>query len=196
MSAFRVPRTVFILPFVCILGSGLAGCAVVVVGGAIGAGTLVAMDRRSASVQAGDQSIEAKVTKAVSDRWGLTAHINVTSYDNKVLLTGEVPSQQVKDEAERIATSTALVRGVTNELLVGPESGVGGRTRDSYITSKVKARLVESKKFDANNVKVVTERGVVYLLGLVSATEGDAAAEVAASTSDVVRVVKLFEYRS
>ncbi len=85
---------------------------------------------------------------------------------------------------------------MTNELLVGPESGVGGRTRDSYITSKVKARLVESKKFDANNVKVVTERGVVYLLGLVSATEGDAAAEVAASTSDVVRVVKLFEYRS
>ena len=196
MRNFHLLRLVLTLALVCILGSGLVGCAAVVIGGAVGAGTLVAMDRRSASVRAGDQAIEAKVTKAVSDRWGLTAHINVTSYDQKVLLTGEVPSQQVKDEAERIAKSTEQVRGVTNELLVGPESTVGGRTRDTYITSKVKARLVESKKFDANNVKVVTERGVVYLLGLVSTTEGDAAAAVAASTSDVVRVVKLFEYRS
>lgn len=194
MSHLGQLRLVLMLPLVCVLGSGLAGCAAVVIGAAVGAGTLVAMDRRSASVQAGDQAIEAKVTKACSDRWGLTAHINVTSYDQKVLLTGEVPSQQVKDEAERIAKSTEQVRGVTNELLVGPESTVGTRTRDSYITSKVKARLVESKKFDAKNVKVVTERGVVYLLGLVSPTEGDAAAGVAASTSDVVRVVKLFEY--
>ena len=172
------------------------GCAVVVVGATVGAGTLVAMDRRSASVRAGDQGIESKVTKAASDRWGISAHINVTSYDGKVLLTGEVPTPAVRDEIAEIARATEYVRGVTNELLVGPESTVGGRTQDAYITSKVKARLIESKKFDANNVKVVTERRTVYLLGLVSPAEGDAAADVAASTSDVLRVVKLFEYKS
>ena len=83
---------------------------------------------------------------------------------------------------------------MTNELVVGPETEFGARTQDTYITSKVKTRLIEARRFDANNVKVVTERSVVYLLGLVSRDEGDAAAEIAASTSDVARVVKLFEY--
>ena len=83
---------------------------------------------------------------------------------------------------------------MTNELVVGPETMLGARTRDTLITSKVKARLVEARRLDANNVKVITERGVVYLLGLVTREEGDAAAEIAASTSDVARVVKMFEY--
>ncbi len=188
-------RGLAVLPLACALVLSAGGCAVVVVGATIGAGTLVAMDRRSTGVRAGDQTIESKVTKAASERWGITAHINVTSYDGKVLLTGEVPTAAVRDEIEQIAKATEYVRGVTNELRVGPESSIGGRTQDTFITSKVKARLVESKKFDANNVKVVTERRTVYLLGLVSPAEGDAAAEVAASTSDVARVVKLFEYR-
>ena len=176
----------------------LPGCAVVVVGGAVGAGTLVAMDRRSASVVQSDQDIEQKVGKAVNDRWppGSGAHVNVTSYGGKVLLTGEVPTAAIRDEIQKIAASTQYVKGVNNELLVGPETLIAARTRDTYITSKVKARLIESQQLDAKNVVVVTERGVVYLLGLVSPAEGDAAAEVAASTSDVVRVVKLFEYRT
>jgi osmotically-inducible protein OsmY len=174
------------------------GCAVVVVGATVGAGTLVALDRRSASVVATDQQIEQKVVKAAGDRWatGTGVHLNVTSYDSKVLLTGEVPTAAIRDEIEKIAKSTPYVRGVTNELMVGPETLIGARTRDSYITSKVKARLVEAKRLDAKDVVVVTERGVVYLMGLVSPAQGDAAAEVAASTSDVVRVVKLFEYRT
>jgi osmotically-inducible protein OsmY len=176
----------------------LGGCAVVVVGATVGAGTLVAMDRRSASVVQSDQGIEQKVGKAVSDRWpaGSGVHVNVTSYGGKVLLTGEVPTQAVRDEIVKIATSTQYVQAVTNELVVGPETLIAGRTRDTYITSKVKARLIEEKRLDAKNVVVVTERGVVYLMGLVSPTEGDAASEVAASTSDVVRVVKLFQYRT
>jgi osmotically-inducible protein OsmY len=176
----------------------LSGCAVVVVGATVGAGTLVAMDRRSASIVQTDQSVEQKVGKAVSDRWpaGSGVHVNVTSYGGKVLLTGEVPTQAVRDEIVKIATSTPYVLGVTNELVVGPETLIAARTRDTYITSKVKARLVEAKRLDAKNVVVVTERGVVYLMGLVSPAEGDAAAEVAASTSDVARVVKLFEYRT
>jgi osmotically-inducible protein OsmY len=120
----------------------------------------------------------------------------VRSYGGKVLLTGEVPSAAIRNEIEKIAKATEYVRGVTNELIVGPETLIAARTRDSYITSKVKARLIEVKRLDAKDVVVVTERGVVYLLGLVSPAEGDAAAEVAASTSDVVRVGKLFEDRS
>ena len=151
-----------------------------------------------AGVRAGDQAIESKVTKAAAERWnaGTGVHLNVTSYDGKVLLTGEVPTPAIRDEIGKIATSQEYVRSVTNELLVGPETLIAARTQDTYITSKVKARLIEAKKFDANNVKVVTERRVVYLMGLVSPTEGDAAAEVAAKTSDVARVVKLFEYKS
>jgi osmotically-inducible protein OsmY len=191
-----VIRHLVVLPLACAALLSVVGCAAVVIGATVGAGTLVAMDRRSTGVRAGDQATDSKVTKAVNDRWGLAVHVNVTSYDGKVLLTGEVPTAAVRDEVGEVAKSAEYVRGVTNELFVGPESTVGGRTQDTFITSKVKARLIESKKLDANNVKVVTERGTVYLLGLVSTTEGDAAAEVAASTSGVVRVVKLFEYRS
>jgi osmotically-inducible protein OsmY len=176
----------------------LGGCAAVAVGAAVGAGTLVAMDRRSASVVQSDQAIEQKVGKAVSDRWpaGSGVHVNVTSYSGKVLLTGEVPTAAIREQIEKIASSTQYAQAVTNEILVGPETLMTARTRDTYITSKVKARLIEANQLDAKDVVVVTERGVVYLMGLVSAAQGDAAAAVAASTSDVVRVVKLFEYRT
>jgi osmotically-inducible protein OsmY len=202
MSRARVPLPQ--APLLWIAGVALAaaltlgGCAVVVVGATVGAGTIVAMDRRSASVVQSDQGVEQKIGKAVVDRWPPASgvHVNVTSYGGKVLLTGEVPTQAIRDEIEKIATSTQFVQGVTNELIVGPETLIAARTRDTYITSKVKARLVEAKRLDAKNVVVVTERGIVYLMGLVSPAEGDAAAEVAASTSDVVRVVKLFEYRT
>ena len=198
MKTFRALRLLVILSLACAVGPALVGCAVIAIGAAAGAGTLVVMDRRSASVRAGDQAIESKVAKAAADLWNVSAgvHLNVTSYDGKVLLTGEVPTPAIRDEIGKIASSQEYVRSVTNELLVGPETLLAARTQDSYITSKVKTRLIEAKKFDANNVKVVTERRLVYLMGLVSATEGDAAAEVAAKTSDVARVVKLFEYRS
>jgi len=113
-----------------------------------------------------------------------------------VLLTGEVPDQGVWAGVGNLAKTTEKVRVVQNELVVAPLTDIGNRTNDTYITSKVKARLIESKQLDAKDVVVVTERGVVYLMGLVSPSQGDAAAQVAASTSDVVRVVKLFEYRT
>jgi len=198
MRMTRHVSILLVLPLACAAGPALVGCAAVVIGAAAGAGTLVAMDRRSGGTRAGDQAIESKVTKVAAERWnpGTGVHLNVTSYDGKVLLTGEVPTPAIRDEIGKIATSQEYVRSVTNELLVGPETLIAARTQDTYITSKVKARLIEAKKFDANNVKVVTERRVVYLMGLVSPAEGDAAAEVAAKTSDVARVVKLFEYRS
>ena len=188
-----------LLPLACLAlvvagGPLVAGCAAVVLGATAGAGTLVAMDRRSASVRASDQAIESKVTKDAANRWPSGVHLNVTSYDGKVLLTGEVPTAAIRDEIAQLAASTEYVRGVNNELVVGPETEYGARTQDTYITTKVKARLIEAGRFDANNVKVITERGIVYLLGLVSREEGNAAAEIAASTTDVARVVKLFEY--
>jgi osmotically-inducible protein OsmY len=172
----------------------VAGCAAVVIGGTAGAGVLVAMDRRSSGIRASDQAIESKVTRDAANRWPSGVHLNVTSYDGKVLLTGEVPTAAIRDEIGQIAQSTEYVRGVNNELVVGPETEYGARTQDTYITAKVKSRLIEGGRFDANNVKVVTERRVVYLMGIVSREEGDAAAEIAASTTDVARVVKLFEY--
>ena len=188
-----------LLPLACLAlvvagGPLVAGCAAVVLGATAGAGTLVAMDRRSSSVRASDQAIESKVTRDAANRWPSGVHLNVTSYDGKVLLTGEVPTAAIRDEIAQLAASTEYVRGVNNELVVGPETEYGARTQDTYITTKVKARLIEAGRFDANNVKVVTERSIVYLLGLVSREEGNAAAEIAASTTDVARVVKLFEY--
>jgi osmotically-inducible protein OsmY len=188
-----------LLPLACLAlviagGPLVAGCAAVVLGVTAGAGVLVAMDRRSASVRASDGTIESKVTKDAANRWPSGVHLNVTSFNGKVLLTGEVPTAAIRDEIGQLAKATEYVLGVNNELLVGPETEYGARTQDSYITTKVKTRLIEAGRFDANNVKVVTERRVVYLLGLVLREEGNAAAEIAASTTDVARVVKLFEY--
>ena len=134
------------------------------------------------------------MTTAAGSRWDTSVHLNVTSYNGNVLLTGEAPTPTVRDAIEQLARTTDRVRGVTNEMVIGPEAGLGARTNDSYITSKVKARFVEARKFDANRVKVVTERSVVYLLGIVTRDEAAEAAKVAASTSDVVRVIKVFEY--
>ena len=170
------------------------GCVPMVVAAGVGAGTLVATDRRTTGAQIDDETIELKVATTVNDRWSGGVHLNATSYNGNVLLTGEVPTQAVRDEIAKIAGSTDRVRNVTDELVIGPDTSLGARSNDTYITSKVKTRFVEANKFAATHVKVVTERSVVYLLGLVTRAEGDAAAETAASTSDVARVVKLFEY--
>ena len=172
----------------------LTACAPVIVAGAAGA-ALVATDRRSAGAQLDDQTIETKILTTVAGRYGDTVHFNVTSYNGVVLLTGEVPDAAVRADIYALARGTDRVRSVHDELVVGPNTDLGARTNDSYVTSKVKTRFVEaSDKFSATQVKVVTERGVVYLMGLVTRAEGDAAAQIASTTSGVVRVVKLFEY--
>ena len=172
----------------------LSGCVPLVIAGAAGGAALVAADRRSVGAQTDDEAIELKMANNIGAGYGDRVHVNVTSYNGIVLLTGEVPTPELKRSIEEIAKSTAKVRSVTDELSVGPVSSIGSRTNDSYITSKVKARFVEANKFAPNHVKVVTERQVVYLMGLVRRAEADAAAQIAATTSGVVRVVKLFEY--
>src|SRR5207253_10559763 len=115
-------------------------------------------------------------------------------YDGVVLLTGEVPDQATFASIGNIAATTGRVRSTHNDVAIGPLTPLSARTNDTFITSKVKARFVEANKFAATHVKVVTERGVVYLMGIVSRAEGDSAGQIASTTTGVVRVVKLFEY--
>jgi osmotically-inducible protein OsmY len=172
----------------------LQGCAPVIVAAGVGATALVATDRRSTGAQVDDQSIELKIVTAAGSKYGYEIHVNATSYNAIVLLTGEVPNKTVEDDIVNVARTTDRVRKVDNYLVIGPVADTGARSNDTYITSKVKARFVESNKFSATHVKVVTERAVVYLLGIVTREEGDAAAQIAATTAGVARVVKLFEY--
>jgi osmotically-inducible protein OsmY len=172
----------------------LSGCVPLLVAGAVGGTALVATDRRSVGAQADDEAIELKIGNNIGTGYGDRVHVNVTSYNGIVLLTGEVPAPELLTTITQIARTTAKVRTVHNELTVGPVSSVGSRTNDSYITSKVKARFVEANKFAPNHVKVVTERQVVYMMGLVRHDEADTATQIAATTSGVIRVVKLFEY--
>jgi osmotically-inducible protein OsmY len=172
----------------------LSGCIPLVIGG-VAATAAVATDRRSTGAQLDDELIEDKTAVEVLERFkGRDVHVNVTSYNGNVLLTGEVPSDNVKTEIGEIARRMAKTRSLQNDLLIGAASNLGPRSNDTLITSKVKARFVEANKFQINHVKVVTERGTVYLLGIVRPEEGNAAAEIARTTSGVQRVVKVFEY--
>src|SRR5690349_21536585 len=189
------PRSLFVLFAITTAASTLlAGCAPLLIAGAAGGTALVVADRRSTGAQVDDEAIELKIANNIGTGYGDRVHVNVTSYNGIVLLTGEVPSAELVTTITQIARTTAKVRSVHNELTVGPVSSVGSRTNDSYITSKVKAGFVTANKFAPNHVKVVTERQVVYLMGLLRHAEADAAAQIAATTSGVVRVVKLFEY--
>jgi osmotically-inducible protein OsmY len=173
----------------------LSGCPAVVFTGA-GAGVMAAEDRRTLGTMTEDQGIEFKVRDRASNRHKEAMNLSVTSYNRMVLLSGEVPNEEVKRDIERIARSVENVRGVVNELTIGTPSTLSSRANDSYITSKVKARFVDGQRFNPLHVKVVTENGVVYLLGLVSKQEAQDAAELARSTDGVQKVVTVFEYTS
>ena len=168
------------------------GCIPVIVGGT---GMAVAMvsDRRSSGTYVEDEGIEWKVSTLVNEKLGDKAHVNYTSYNRRVLLSGEVPSEDARAEAERLTLATNNVAGVFNELTVGPASSFGDRSNDSFITSKVKSRFVDAGKFNPMHVKVVTEAGTVFLLGLVTQAEANSAVQVARTTSCVKKVVNLIE---
>lgn len=170
----------------------LSGCIAVAAGG-VAASVMVAEDRRTVGTMTEDQGIELKAASRIEEKVK-DAHINVTSYNRAVLLTGEVPSEAAKSDAERIARAVENVRSVFNELQVSGNSSLQARTNDAVITSKVKARFVDAGKFSPLHVKVVTENGVVYLLGLVKRQEAADATEVARTTGGVRKVVRVFEY--
>ena len=170
----------------------LQGCFPMVATG-ITSGVLATVDRRSLGTQTEDESIEWKASARVSEKLGDKAHVNFTSFNRKVLLTGEVPTAEAKAQAETIVSGVTNVQGVYNELVVGPVSNYTDRSNDSFITSKVKSRSVDTGKFNPVHVKVVTEAGTVFLLGMVTQPEADAAINVARTTAGVKRVVNLLE---
>ena len=182
-------RTLILLAaFVPVL-SGCFGAAAV----GVGAGALVFADRRATEVQVTDEGIELRAGNRISDKYGSNTHVNVTSYNRTVLLTGEVPDAITKADIEKIVAEVQNVKAITNELQIAAASALTARSNDAYITSKVKARFVDANTFAANHVKVVTEAGVVYLMGLVSQKEANAAVEVARTTGGVQKVVRVFE---
>ncbi len=172
----------------------LCGCAAVVVGAGAAAGYSAYEDRRSTGTQVEDQRIEMRVGSGIDQIWGFKVHVNVTSYNRQVLITGEVPDAVTRDEVEKLIATTPGVRTLANELAIGPSTSLPARTGDTVVTSNVKARFLGAKNFNPVHVKVVTEAGVVFLLGMVTEVEANAAAEIARTTDGVKKVVKVFEY--
>lgn len=176
-----------------LLSTQLSGCFTAVVGGAATGGVMAA-DRRTSGIFVEDENIELKTSRRLSTYMDQAAHINVTSYNRIVLLTGEVPNDSQRTQAETLTREISNVREIHNALMIGPASSIGDRSQDTFTTSKVKATFISENKFAANLVKVVTEAGTVYLMGIVSEQEANDAVEIARTTDGVTKVVKVFEY--
>ena len=170
----------------------LSGCAPLVVGGAVMTG-VVAVDRRTAGTQIEDEGIELKVASAINKELGDRVHLNVTSYNRRTLLTGEVRSEADRARATLLAQSQENVKDVVNDLLVGAPSSLTQRTKDTVITGQVKAAFLDAKDLQSNAVKVITERGVVYLMGRVTTREAQRATDIARGIGGVAKVVRVFE---
>ncbi len=174
--------------------NSLQGCAPVIVGAGVGAGAIVADDRRSSGTMLDDQVIERNISNLVAKTYEDQVSVDVVSYNRVVLLVGQVPTEAIKDDIGLMALETQNVRTVQNEIVIAGKSSFVSESSDALLTSKVKSRLVSNDKVSANDVKVVTSNDTVYLMGLVTRSEADAATQVAATTSGVQRVVKVFEY--
>lgn len=171
----------------------LSACMGMAMGGAV-LGTLAATDRRTLGAQTEDKAIVLKGENRARNVTGSAGHVNVTSFNRKVLLTGEVRDEAMKAAVQSAVAEVEGVESVFNELSVAGISSLTSRSNDTLITGKVKASLVDTRDLSANAFKVVTERGAVYLMGRVSPDEGNRAAEVARGVSGVQKVVKVFEY--
>ena len=172
----------------------LSACAPLVVGSAV-MGGLVAIDRRTAGIQLEDESIELRTAQGLRQNLSEAAHVNVTSYNRMVLLTGEVSSAAERERAERLAKSQENVSSVVNDLAIEPASSLTQRSKDIITMGQIKALMVDAKDLQSNAFKVVVERGIVYLMGRVTSREAQRASEIArsGSVSGVVKVVRVFD---
>jgi osmotically-inducible protein OsmY len=175
-----------------VLGS-LQGCFPVIAAG-VGSGALMAADRRTTGAYIEDESIEVKAANQIGLKYKDTVHVNVTSFNRHVLVTGEAPNEGAKTDIARIVESIVNVKAVNNEMGVSEKTNFSSRSSDTVISVDVKLRFINNKVFQPDHVKVVTENGVVFLMGLVYHKEADAATEIASTTKGVQRVVKVFEY--
>jgi len=172
----------------------LSGCPMYSLSTASGSDSYIAEDRRTSGIFIEDEGIELKSSRRIHQQYGNSVHINVTSYNRVVLLTGEVSSDELKNNIERLVMGVDNVRRIHNEIAVASMTSLASRSNDVLLTSKVKARFLAERKFQINHVKIVTENGVVYLMGIVKRQEADNAAKIASSTSGIRKVVKVFEY--
>lgn len=171
----------------------LQACIPLVATGAT-VGVLAAIDRRSVGTQTEDETIEWKALARIEEKFGNRAHINVTSYNRSVLLTGEAPDATARAEIEQLVKAIPNnITGTYNEIAIGVPSSYSARSNDAFITSKIKSRSVDNGTFNPVHVKVVTEAGIAYLLGIVTQPEADAAIQVARTTAGVKKVVNLME---
>ena len=171
---------------------GLGACAPLVVGGFVG-GAMVATDRRTSGTQLEDEGIELRSANRIREMVGDRVHVNVTSYNRQVLLTGEVPNDRDRQYLAKLVSEVDNVRSVVNELAVMPASSLGDRSTDALITGKIKASMLDSKDIFASAYKVVTERGTVYLMGRVTQREANRATDIARTVGGVKKVVRVFE---
>ena len=181
-----------VLLAICVGACFFSGCAPLVVGGAVMSG-VVAVDRRTTGTQLEDEGIELKVASAIHKELGDRVHLNVTSYNRRTLLTGEVRTEADRSRATLLAQSQENVKDVVNDLAIGAPSSLTQRTKDTVITGQLKAAFLDAKDLQTNAVKVVTERGIVYLMGRVTAREAQRATDIARGIGGVAKVVRVFE---
>ncbi|WP_309678754.1 BON domain-containing protein [Polaromonas sp.] len=196
MKAFALKRLSLALCAATLLTGALTACVPLVVGGAFAGGTMLATDRRTSGAQLEDEGIELRASSRIRGNVGDRAHVNLTSYNRQVLLTGEVPSAQDKQLVEQIVSRVENVNSVVNELAVSGNSSLSQRSTDVLVTGRVKANLLDARDLQSNVFKVVTERGTTYLMGRVSQREADRATQVVRATPGVQKVVRIFELLS
>ncbi len=188
---FRPPARTALLGIALILA--LQGCAPILIGGAFVGGGLMASDRRTSGTQIEDEGIEFKASARIRENLGERVHVNVTSYNRQVLITGEVPNAQDKQLVEKVVSGVENVRGIVNELEVLGISTLTQRSSDLLVSSRAKAGLVDARDLFANAFKITVERGTLYMMGRVTQREADRATEVVSGTSGVQRVVRMLE---
>lgn len=186
-------RTTLTIGFAASLCASLQGCFLALAGAA-GGTALVATDRRTVGSQTEDREIQVKALADLGKQLPDTAHVNVAVFNQRVLITGEVPDDASKQKAESIVRAVTNVESIVNELAVQPPSSFSSRANDSYLEGRVKAELIAYKDISANNFKVVSERGTIYLMGLVTPDEGNIAANATAGVMGVAQVVKCYQY--
>ncbi|QWD14485.1 BON domain-containing protein [Polynucleobacter paneuropaeus] len=175
-----------------VLLSFLSGCGVLAVGGVAATASVMA-DRRSPGVQAIDKGLEIEADSALSKRFDSSAHINVNSFNQKVLLTGEVKNDEIKNQAAEYVKSLKNVRSVLNQLIIWPNSSYAARANDSYLDSKVKTQMIFTEKLPSNSMDIVVEADNVYMLGILTQSEADLAKKVASNTNGVKEVFAFFD---
>jgi osmotically-inducible protein OsmY len=193
MSALSVRRHRYAAVLALIAPFLLQGCPALILAGG-GAAVSSLEDRRTTGTQMDDSGIESRASARINERVGERAHVNVTAFNRAVLLTGETWDEATRAEVAKIVAEVPNVRSVTNELQVAGASSAPSRANDTTLTAKVKGRFINVQGLNPVHVKVVTEAGVVYLLGLVTESEAETATELARTTGGVRKVVKVFEY--